>query len=153
MPNPNYRYIISLYRYTCDKPLNKIIFRVTIYYIGNKLQETEKIILCPYKIFLLMLCPNSSLSTICTKFNFQEYIILSKTRKFYKHDYIFDEDLNKTHEFFAYLDNPYAVERIIRCTLLFLMHKYDMSWLMSMRNRRLTALFINSISHTIKHPQ
>ena len=100
-----------------------------------------------------MLCPNSSLSTICTKFNFQEYIILSKTRKFYKHDYIFDEDLNKTHEFFAYLDNPYAVERIIRCTLLFLMHKYDMSWLMSMRNRRLTALFINSISHTIKHPQ
>ena len=55
MPNPNYRYIISLYRYTCDKPLNKIIFRVTIYDIGNKLQETEKIILCPYKIFLLML--------------------------------------------------------------------------------------------------
>ena len=44
-PNPNYRYIISLYRSTCDKPLNKILFRVTIYDIGNKLQETEKIIL------------------------------------------------------------------------------------------------------------
>ena len=152
-PNPNYRYIISLYRSTCDKPLNKILFRVTIYDIGNKLQETEKIILCPYKMFLLMLCPNSSLSTICTKFNFQEYIILSKTRKFYKYDYIFDENLNETHESLAYLDNPYAVERIIRCALLFLMHKYDAPWLILWKNRRLTRRFINSISYTIKHPQ
>ena len=148
-PNPNYRYIISLSKYT-----REIMFRITIYNIDKKLQESEQTIACLYNQFTLLLCDYDALSIIVNDFKFQEYGVLSKHLKFHKHDYnIFKEDLNKTHEFFAYLDNPYAVERIIRCTLLFLMHKYDMSWLMSMRNRLLTALFINSISHAIKHPQ
>ena len=148
-PNPNYRYIISLSKYT-----REIMFRITIYNIDKKLQESEQTIACLYNQFTLLLCDYDALSIITNDFRFQEYVVLSRHLKFHKHDYnIFKKDLNKTHEFFAYLDNPYAVERIIRCTLLFLMHKYGMSWLMSMRNRRLTALFINSISHAIKHPQ
>lgn len=149
MPNPNYRYIISLSKYT-----REVMFRITIYNIDKKLQESEGTITCLYNQFTLLLRDYDALSIITNDFRFQEYVVLSRHLKFHKNDYnIFKKDLNKTHEFFAYLDNPYAVERIIRCTLLFLMHKYDMSWLMSMRNRRLTALFINSISHTIKHPQ
>ena len=148
-PNPNYRYIISLSKYT-----REIMFRITIYNIDKKLQESEETITCLYNQFTLLLCDYDALSIIVNNFKFQEYGVLSRHLKFHKHDYnIFKKDLNKTHEFFAYLDNSYAVERIIRCTLLFLMHKYDMSWLMSMRNRLLTALFINSISHAIKHSQ
>ena len=148
-PNPNYRYIISLYKYS-----REVVFRITIYNIDKKLQESEETITCLYNQFTLLLCDYDALSIITNDFKSQEYGVLSRHLKFHKHDYnIFKEDLNKTHEFFAYLDNSYAVERIIRCTLLFLMYKYDMSWLMSMRNRLLTALFINSISHTIKHPQ
>ena len=148
-PNPNYRYIISLSKYT-----REIMFRITIYNIDKKLQESEQTIACLYNQFTLLLCDYDALSIIVNNFKFQEYGVLSRHLKFHKHDYnIFKKDLNKTHEFFAYLDNSYAVERIIRCTLLFLMHKYDMSWLMSMRNRLLTALFINSISHAIKHSQ
>ena len=128
------------------------MFRITIYNIDKKLQESEGTITCLYNQFTLLLCDYDALSIITNDFWFQEYGVLSRHLKFHKHDYnIFKKDLNKTHEIFAYLDNPYAVERIIRCTLLFLMHKYGMSWLMSMRNRRLTALFINSISHTLSN--
>ena len=118
------------------------------------MQESEETITCLYNQFTLLLYDYDALSIITNDVKFQEYGVLSRHLKFHKHDYnIFKKDLNKTPEFFAYLDNPYAVERIIRCTLLFLMHKYYMSWLMSIRNRRLTALFINSVSHVIKHPQ
>ena len=148
-PNPNYRYIISLSKYT-----REVMFRITIYNIDKKLQESEETITCLYNQFTLLLCDYDALSIITNDFRFQESVVLSRHLKFHKNDYnIFKQDLNKTHECFAYLDNPYAVERIIRCSLLFLMHKYYMSWLMSTRNRRLTALFINSISHAIKHPQ
>ena len=52
-PNPNYRYIISLYRSTCDKPLNKILFRVTIYDIGNKLYFQKLVSFISMTIYLM----------------------------------------------------------------------------------------------------
>ena len=82
MPNPNYRYIISLSKYT-----REIMFRITIYNIDKKLQESEETITCLYNQFTLLLCDYDALSIITNDFRFQEYVVLSRHLKFHKNDY------------------------------------------------------------------
>ena len=66
MPNPNYRYIISLSKYT-----REVMFRITIYNIDKKLQESEETITCLYNQFTLLLCDYYALIIITNDFRFQ----------------------------------------------------------------------------------
>ena len=148
---PRYVYIVTFFFFFIIlENVSLFLFFVDVINIDKPLEESSEHILCQYNAILLRLSQLKPITNgVTVKFNRQ--VLVPKKLNFHKDDKFIFDDTDKYRFLKFYRDTPYDVERIIRSISIFLIKKYNATWLLSRKNQSYFNGFIRDVVKTINN--